>query len=160
MNHLWACTILFWALAAPALGSSRVLSSKDLVSLKKGQCVLYHFWATWCHPCLKELPILLKWLEQRQFVQPVIVDISNPFSQKQFSQKWVDQVLKPSYATYLKPEGDAEDYVRSLDPTWTGTLPYSVLYHRGKKVEGWEGVLNLSTLEPRLTVLCREKSKT
>lgn len=137
-----------------------MLPSKDLVSLKKGQCVLYHFWATWCHPCLKELPILLKWIANRQVPQPVVVDISSEFSQKQFSQKWVDEVLRPNYTTYLKPDGDAEAYVRSLDPTWNGTLPYSVLYHRGKKMEAWEGVLNLSTLDARVAVLCREKSKT
>ncbi|MEZ4752435.1 MAG: hypothetical protein R3B54_17935 [Bdellovibrionota bacterium] len=150
----------FLVFTNPLQASSRVLPSKDMVSLKKGQCVLYHFWATWCHPCLKELPILLKWMAERKFIQPVVVDISSPFSQKQFSQKWVDQVLKPNYMTYLKPEGDAEAYVRSLDPNWKGMLPYSVLYHRGKKMQGWEGTLDFSTLEARLTVLCREKSKT
>lgn len=31
----------------------------NLISNQKGQVVILHFWASWCTPCLKELPTLI-----------------------------------------------------------------------------------------------------
>lgn len=146
--------------ASQLQAKTRPLSSKELSTFKQGKCVFYHFWATWCHPCLKELPVLFKWLESRKFIQPVVVDLSSPFSQKQFSKKWVEEALKPSFSTYVRPDDDVHAYVRSLDKTWGGMLPFSLLYHRGKKVQAWEGILDFPTLSERIPKLCAEKAKT
>ena len=32
----------------------------------RGQAVILNFWATWCHPCRKEMPLLIKAYEQHQ----------------------------------------------------------------------------------------------
>ncbi len=41
-------------LAAPKPGASQV-------ALPKGKRVWVNLWATWCEPCLREMPLLLKW---------------------------------------------------------------------------------------------------
>lgn len=55
-------------------------SSKKTVKLAdfKGRIVLLHFWASWCAPCLEEIPQLLKlassWNPERIVVLAVTVD--------------------------------------------------------------------------------------
>jgi thiol-disulfide isomerase/thioredoxin len=43
-------------LAAPKPGT-------DPATLPKGKRVWVNLWATWCQPCLREMPLLLKWQE-------------------------------------------------------------------------------------------------
>jgi peroxiredoxin len=64
--------------------------SGESVSLRdfQGKNVFVHFWATWCPPCLVELPALGRFsarLEQDRFaVLAVCVDRAEPWKIKQF----------------------------------------------------------------------------
>lgn len=66
----------------------------DSVSLAelKGKAVFLHFWATWCPPCLEELPRLLAFAEkqdpQRFVLLPVSVDRGGPSQVKAFLRSW------------------------------------------------------------------------
>ncbi len=70
MRQLWLVSILCACLAgAPAGAAPAVTPSarfitpaqlKATLASHKGHVVVLHFWATWCLPCLKELPLLAK----------------------------------------------------------------------------------------------------
>ena len=87
-------------------------------------------------------------------INPVIVDVSNPFVQENFSKKWNIMRSAP-FPTYLKPAGKDEPYLNAIDKDWSGALPFSVLYDQGKRKKTWLGALDLDSLKKQVNALCR-----
>lgn len=53
------------AAKAPELAFERPDGSRSSLADSRGKVVMVHFWATWCEPCRKELPGLLKMANER-----------------------------------------------------------------------------------------------
>ena len=155
MRHLVKAWFLVCLFAAPAKGALQNLPLSKLREFQKEPCVLIHPWATWCTVCVQEMPTLLPQFETWKGVRVVVVDISNPFSQDQFSRKW--KVLGQSkMPTYLLPgREDPKIYQAAIDPDWDGTLPHTVLYVKGKKSKVWNGALDFVSLQKEVAGLCR-----
>jgi len=151
---LAAC--LFWlacsAHAAPA--PYQDLPQAKLAELKNKPCALFHLWATWCIPCIDELPKFLAFIAKQKGITPVVIDISEPFVQDNFSKKWLKQ-LAPPFTTYLKPKGDAHSYLEAIEKPWPNSLPYNALFARGKRKGKWVGTQDFEKLGPEMTRLCR-----
>jgi thiol-disulfide isomerase/thioredoxin len=139
---------------AQAKAKQEILLPKKFVSLKHQKCSFLYVWATWCTICIKEMPQLLKILEEDRQISPIIVDLSSPFVQENFSKKWMVQ-LAPPFTTYLKPPGSDKAYMEKLEKNWTGTLPYSALYSGGKLKKVWVGELPMANLKTEIARLCR-----
>jgi len=60
---------------------------KNLYSLKGEKYYLVVFWSTTCSHCLKEMPLLQKYLEDKPNIQVVAVALEN----KQSKIKWIDE---------------------------------------------------------------------
>lgn len=145
--------LLLWAGKSPA-HETELLNEKDIAGLKNQSCSLFVFWATWCNICIHDLPKMVKFFNRKKEVNAVLLDVSVVFQQKNFSIGWMKS-LKPQFRTYLKPTGKIAPYLYQIDKKWNGGLPYSVLYHKGKKKKAWRGSVNLASLETDLASLCR-----
>ncbi len=75
-------------LAEPEVAFSDALGNRHLLSAYRGRYVLLNLWATWCGPCVKELPALAKLqaaIPEREFtVVPVNVGRSGAAETAQF----------------------------------------------------------------------------
>lgn len=137
-----------------AIAKQQLLPQKAIPNIKKGPCTFLHVWATWCTICIQEMPELLKFLATQKKVKPVILDVSAPFVQEQFSKKWMN-TLNPPFTTYRKPAGDEDKYLFAIDRYWSGALPYSALYQKGVQKKVWVGQLDTTELKNYLTKECR-----
>lgn len=142
------------SLAAGGEASIEPLHLKQIAPLKKKSCTLIHVWATWCSICIDEMPGLLRMLSANKQIRPVIIDVSQPLSQKGFSVPWM-QKLAPPFTTYTKPPGSDEKYLKAIDPEWSGALPYFAFYDKGRRKKVWVGEVKPASLQRELAELCQ-----
>ncbi len=100
-----------------------------------GQVVLVNFWATWCSPCLKEIPVLLELEDElaEQGFTLLAVSLDDADSGAAvvvpFLNRWF-----PDFTTYLSIEHDNDTMVSVLDGGWNEVLPTTYLIGRDGKV--------------------------
>lgn len=121
----------------------------------RGAVVLVNFWATWCSPCLKEIPVFIELSEQYgeqgfRLVAVSLDDIDSMNEQVQpFMAKWF-----PGFTSYIGASYDMDEIVSALDGSWNEVLPTSYLLSRdGKVAERLQGVYTKDEFAAKITAL-------
>ena len=88
----------------------------------KGKILLVNFWATWCHPCVQEMPALSELQTKGKIgnLQIIGIGIDTPDNIGQFAAKY-----KIGYPLYVGGV-DASELMRKLGDG-AGGLPFSLL---------------------------------
>jgi len=130
----------FWAQAALAFNLVDSNGKTHTLDQYKGKWVLVNFWATWCPPCLEEIPDLVALHENKKnnlVVLGIAMDYSDPKTVLQFA----DQMMI-SYPIILG-DGKTVAQIGKL----TG-LPTTYLYNpQGKIVAYNVGALTRQAVE-------------
>jgi thiol-disulfide isomerase/thioredoxin len=109
-----------------------------------GQVVVINLWATWCVPCITEIPDLMALEEELhgRGMQLLAVSMDDPadlgaveaFRQRHF----------PDFQTLLRGETDMDTLVSVVDFAWNGILPTTYLIDRqgklAQKIQGKRSV--------------------
>jgi peroxiredoxin len=88
---------------------------------------LINVWATWCGPCLTELPDLVTMNRMYRNGNFEVVTISADDPDKQAKVLSALQERKVACRNYLFNSTDKDALASALDPEWPGGLPYSIL---------------------------------
>ena len=126
--------------AKPILEQQTELEIYDYPSLEPflnkndDKTYIVNFWATWCAPCVKELPFFERIGEQYKDKNIEVILVSLDFPRQ------YDSRLKPFIAEKkLKSkvialnDVNANDWIPKVNEDWTGAIPATLIYNKEKR---------------------------
>lgn len=118
--------IAFGSAAQPAR-IVKLTELKALMNAPSEKIQVINFWATWCAPCVKELPLFEKLGQERADVKVILVSMDldldpNPDKVYRFiaRKKIQSEVL-------ILDEKDPNSYIDQIDKRWSGALPATII---------------------------------
>ena len=107
---------------------------KELLANKTDKTRLVNVWATWCGPCVNELPDFVtinRMYRNREFE---FITVSADAPDKKDKAHAFLKKIQASNANYLFNSTDKYKLIELIDPEWQGALPYTVLIAPGGKI--------------------------
>lgn len=110
-------------------------------TIRKDNDSLYvlNFWATWCKPCIQELPYFQSAAEKfsAKKVKFLFVSLNSLKELKIVETFAINKKIKQQ--VLLLNAGNPNVWIDKVDSTWTGSIPATVMYKNGQKVFFKEG---------------------
>ncbi|MBT6234957.1 MAG: redoxin domain-containing protein [Bacteroidetes bacterium] len=92
-----------------------------------------NFWATWCRPCVQELPYFEQ-LAKDSMDQPLkLVLVSLDFDDKVETVKALLAKREIESKAVILADPQADVWIDKVDSTWTGAIPATMVIKNGKR---------------------------
>ena len=109
-------------------------SLTPFLSKKDNKTYIINFWATWCKPCIEELPFFEKTFEEQKEnnVELILVSLDMPSMWKSRLVPFVEKRdLKGQVVILDDPK--MNDWIPKLDKDWEGGIPATLIYNKEKR---------------------------
>lgn len=138
--------------------SSKVVDKNDIrvvnfdqlepsLHLKNDTVYLVNFWATWCAPCLAELPVI-KAVEEKYSDQKFKVLLVSLDQLSQLKTRLIPFVRsnKITAEVILLDDPNQNRWIDKVDEEWSGEIPYTVIYGKDFR-DSYTQSFNFTTLD-------------
>ena len=132
-----------WATQPVTLDMIDEAGVKDLLKNNSDKVRLINVWATWCGPCVNELPsfVAINRMYRNRDFEFITISADNPEKKDKVLKALKN--LKAANTNYLFSVDDKYKLIEAVDPKWNGALPYTVLVEPGGKiVYGKQGTID------------------
>jgi thiol-disulfide isomerase/thioredoxin len=146
--------ILFIFLKYSGFTQNNLVSEQSFAQFKStllkdtSQLYILNFWATWCKPCLEEMPHFVSWYKSKDTTEIRLIFVNLDFN------KDVHSILYPFWKKrkYGIPcvhltDSNPDTWINQVNPDWSGAIPATAFVYKGKFCMFRETVLTPIDLE-------------
>jgi thiol-disulfide isomerase/thioredoxin len=133
MKNLLPYIFVFFATATFGQKAEVIKLTKlrQLIDTRTDKILVINFWATWCGPCVKELPLFEKLnLEGRSDVKVTLVSMDldlDPNPDKVY--RFIERKNIRSEVLMLD-EKNPDEWIAKIDNSWSGALPATIVINQ------------------------------
>ena len=131
---------------------------KSKVSISNDTLYVLNFWATWCKPCIMELPFFEKCDSEYQNKKVKILLINLDFNSqvKTVAEPFIRKKNIRSKVIHIT-ETNYDLWINKVDSSWSGAIPATIMYKNGSKVFFKEGSMTEAELKKVLDLKLLKK---
>jgi thiol-disulfide isomerase/thioredoxin len=135
LNYVFIFFIHWFAVSrAQNLESISWASLKKQIDKNPDSIYVVNFWATWCKPCVQEMPDL--WEESEKFKSKKLRFIPISLNFPEESETKVLPFIERNYPGkkfYILNEILQSDDITRISSDWGGGIPFTMIFYKGKK---------------------------
>ncbi len=123
----FALAVSIGSINAQSAEKIKIEDLQSMVEGKSGKIQVINFWATWCAPCIKELPLFEQMNASRNDVKVSLVSIDldlDPNPDKVY--RFIDR-KKLKSTVYILDERDPNTWIDKIDKSWSGAIPATLV---------------------------------
>lgn len=114
----------------------RIVDTRELLALietRDDTVRLFNFWATWCKPCVKELPYFEEMNATKKGEKFRMYLVSLDF-RDQYKKRLLPFIKKKDLKStvLLFDGGNPNDWIDKIHPDWSGSIPASLISYKGQ----------------------------
>lgn len=105
----------------------RLKDLQQVINTRSEKVQVINFWATWCAPCVKEIPLFEKLNQVNQNVEVTLVSMDfdldpNPEKVYRFMTR-----KKLQSKVVILAESNPNNWIDKIDKSWSGALPATLI---------------------------------
>lgn len=107
---------------------------KPLLNRSNDSLYVINFWATWCAPCVKEIPYFEQLAEEYADRKLKVILINLDFS-NHYESRLLPFVEKNGVKSkiVMLDDPDANRWINQVDPSWSGAIPATLIYSKSER---------------------------
>jgi thiol-disulfide isomerase/thioredoxin len=136
----------------------KITDLEKTIAGNKGPMII-NFWATWCKPCVEEIPYFQEEVQKHaaDSLQLILVSLDQD---DYYPQKIMDVVAKRKFTAlvYWLDETNADYFCPKVDSAWSGAIPSSLFINpKTGYRKFWEEQISLEKLQKEISAMLSKK---